>query len=67
MAEYVLEKTDSLNMDHYLSNNPNIKDVFMMDGLEDSDNIALLNARCRFLYQRILELESRLKAVERRR
>jgi hypothetical protein len=66
MSEYTLNKVDALNIDAFIKANPKIKDLFLIDGIEDSDNISLLNARCKFLYYKILELESRLKAIERR-
>lgn len=65
MSEYELKKINTLDIDAFLAINPSIKDIFTIDGIEDADNISLLNARCKYLYSKVIDLEARLKSLER--
>lgn len=63
---YVLNKSMTLDIDSMLKSTQNIKDTFNMEFVANEDNIALLNKKCYLMYYKILELESRIKSLEKR-
>jgi hypothetical protein len=66
MADYTLTNIKTIDVDNTLKQITNIKDIFNIEFLENEDNISLLNNKCFLLYNKILELESRIKSLEKR-
>lgn len=66
MASYTLTNIKTIDVDNTLKQTTKLKDIFNIEFLENEDNISLLNTKCFLLYNKILELESRIKSLEKR-